>query len=70
MYRWTDCGHFRNKRVPVHPGILLEQVAPMDSTVLLEGETGTGIELFARAIHQQSDRSNIKPGSGILRQFL
>jgi PAS domain S-box-containing protein len=32
------------------------QVAPTDTTVLLEGETGVGKELFARAVHQASPR--------------
>ena len=36
----------------------VEQVAPLDSIVLLEGETGTGKELFARAVHQKSNRSD------------
>jgi transcriptional regulator with GAF, ATPase, and Fis domain len=35
---------------------ILEKIAPTDATVIIEGETGTGKEVAARTIHQESRR--------------
>lgn len=51
----------------------ISQVAPTDATVLIMGETGTGKELVARAIHGASsrkDRSLIKVNCGALAPTL
>jgi two-component system response regulator HydG len=44
---------------PMHRVIsLLQQIAPTDSTVLIQGENGTGKDLAARALHQNSRRKS------------
>jgi formate hydrogenlyase transcriptional activator len=60
---------------PTLKGVLrkIQQVAPVDSTVLLLGETGTGKELMARALHGASgrkDRPLIKVNCGAIPQGL
>ena len=42
----------------LHAIELAKKVAPIDTTVLLTGETGTGKEVFANAIHQSGTRKN------------
>ena len=37
---------------------MIENVAPSDATVLIQGDSGTGKELVARALHERSRRSN------------
>ena len=37
---------------------ILEKIAPSGATVIIEGETGTGKEVVARTIHEQSHRSS------------
>src|SRR5271155_3042458 len=45
---------------PKFRALLMEvaRVAPVDSAVLIQGETGTGKEVIARAIHEASPRRN------------
>src|SRR5258708_11573457 len=37
---------------------LLKRIAPTNASVMIQGETGTGKELVAQAIHQHSPRTN------------
>ena len=53
----------RHQMIGVSPGMrrvtqLIQKVAPTDSTVLIRGDTGTGKELVARALHYNSPRCN------------
>ena len=64
VYLQEEIGREHNfvEMVGSHPALLatlrkVEQVAPTESTVLISGETGTGKELIARAIHSRSGRA-------------
>jgi len=54
---------FRNERQIIGDSVVIRRIlqtvamaAPTRATVLVQGESGTGKQLFARAIHDQSDR--------------
>lgn len=49
-------GIIGNSEAMLHACRLAEKVGPTNATVLLLGETGTGKELFARALHRLSPR--------------
>ncbi|WP_190809170.1 sigma 54-interacting transcriptional regulator [Flagellimonas sp. S3867] len=53
----NDYGIIAQDRTMAQVLDLVEQVAGTEATVLIQGETGTGKELVARAIHNASDRS-------------
>ncbi|MEM7352007.1 MAG: sigma 54-interacting transcriptional regulator [Acidobacteriota bacterium] len=59
--RDTDCGEIVGKSAAIHRVLeQADQVAATDASVLISGETGTGKELIALAIHQRS-RRHAKP---------
>ncbi|HAS17342.1 MAG TPA: hypothetical protein DCR39_05500, partial [Nitrospiraceae bacterium] len=47
-----------NSRIMKHVWNLIKRFSPTDIPILLQGETGTGKELFAKVIHSLSVRSN------------
>jgi PAS domain S-box-containing protein len=60
--RQVDCSSMFEEIVGTSPPLRtvlsqVSKVAPLDSTVLITGETGTGKELIARAVHKRSPRS-------------
>ena len=58
-YRDDRFGHVVGASEPMRRMFaLLARVAPTDTTLLLEGETGTGKEAIAEEVHRQSERSD------------
>jgi DNA-binding NtrC family response regulator len=63
-FRNEQIGHFKfdsmlgNSEVMIKLKRMIAQVGPGDASILIQGETGTGKELIARAIHNHSDRKN------------
>ncbi|MFT6387057.1 MAG: DNA-binding NtrC family response regulator [Cellvibrionaceae bacterium] len=53
-----DSGIIGNSKIMQDLYKRMQQVAPTDATVLINGETGTGKELTAKAIHTNSQRAN------------
>lgn len=47
-----------NSKEILHLKELIEKAAPMDTTILIQGETGSGKELIAREIYKNSSRQN------------
>ena len=54
----SSYGILAENKAMKHVLSLVKQVAKTDATVLIQGETGTGKELVARAIHKESNRND------------
>lgn len=59
LWRDTSFGALVGRSVPMRELFaVLSRLAPMDASVLIQGETGTGKELVARAVHDASPRAS------------